>query len=120
MSPCSFRFHARYNADQSGTAFRSDTSSKGLRPHPAYNIPCVRFTSFVHMQPQIHFHSRRSARGATLGNGGWLTLSMPGLSPDQMRHALRGALTSCVTGCLILHSKERATQHRAVRVDAIV
>lgn len=37
--------------------------------------------------------SHRSARGATLGNGGWLTLSMPGLSPGQMRRALRGALT---------------------------
>ncbi|MBP6986564.1 MAG: hypothetical protein KBB83_08280, partial [Alphaproteobacteria bacterium] len=32
-----------------------------------------------------------SARGATLGNGGWLTLSMPGLSPDQMRPASRRA-----------------------------
>jgi hypothetical protein len=30
-----------------------------------------------------------------LGNGGWLALTMPGLSPDQMRHALRGALTLC-------------------------
>ena len=33
----------------------------------------------------------RSARGATLGNGGWLTLTMPGLSPDQMRTASRRA-----------------------------
>jgi len=40
----------------------------------------------------------RSARGATLGNGGGLTLSMTGLSPDQMRHALRGALTPALTG----------------------
>jgi len=44
------------------------------------------------------FPEHRSARCATLGNGGWLTLSMPGLSPDQMRHALRGALTTKLTG----------------------
>lgn len=92
MAPCSFRFHARYHADQSGTAFRSDTSSKGLRPHTACNIPCVRFTSLVRLCRSSH-RNHRSARGATLGNGGWLALTMPGLSPDQMRHALRGALT---------------------------
>ena len=83
LSPCSFRLHARYNAGQSGTAFRSDTSSKGLRPHPTYNIPCARFTSLVRLSRSSH----RSVRGATLGNGGWLTLSMPGLSTGQMRFA---------------------------------
>lgn len=82
-SPCSYRFNARYHTNQSGTAFRSDTSSKGLRPHPTYNIPCARFTSLVRLSRSSH----RSARGATLGNGGWLTLSMPGLSPGQMRFA---------------------------------
>jgi hypothetical protein len=92
MAPCSFRFHARYHADQSGTAFRSDTSSKGLRPHTACNIPCVRFTSLVRLCRSSH-RNHRSARGATLGIGGGLALTMPGLSPDQMRHALRGALT---------------------------
>lgn len=96
-TPSPFRFHARYHADQSGTTFRSDTNSKGLRPHPAYNIPCVRFTSFVRACRSLH-HSHRSARGATLGNGGWLTLTMPGLAPDQIRHALRGALTTKLTG----------------------
>jgi len=60
------------------------------------------------------FRNHRSARGATLGNGGWLTLSMPGLSPDQMRHALRGALTTQITGCPKLHSE--AAQLWAVRV----
>ena len=54
IAPSSFRFHARYNADQSGTAFRSDTSSKGLRPQPAYDIPCVRFTSLVRLCRSLH------------------------------------------------------------------
>jgi len=57
----------------------------------------------------------RSARGATLGNGGWLTLSMPGLSPDRIRHALRGALTSQITECQKLQSK--AAQLLAFRVN---
>jgi len=30
------------------------TSSKGLRPHPAYDIPCVRFTSLVYMSRSFH------------------------------------------------------------------
>ncbi len=99
-TPVSFRFHARYNAHQSGTTFRSDNNSKGLRPQTAYNIPCVRFTSLVRLWPQILLSNHRSARGATLGNGGWLTLTMPGLSPGKMRHALRGALTTEVKGLM--------------------
>jgi len=57
----------------------------------------------VYASPLLYTHApdsfpeHRSARGATLGNGGWLTLSMPGFSPDQMRHALRGALTTKLT-----------------------
>jgi hypothetical protein len=51
-APGSFRFHVRYNADPSGTAFRSDTHSQGLLPQTAYNIPCVRFTFFVRVPSQ--------------------------------------------------------------------
>ena len=36
---------------------------------------------------QISLRTHRSARGATLGSGGWLTLTTSGLSPDQICHA---------------------------------
>jgi len=36
---------------------------------------------------QISLRTHRSARGATLGNGGWLTLTTSGLAPDQICHA---------------------------------
>jgi len=80
-------------ADRNGS-FRSDTISKDAPLHTPCNIPCVRFTSLVHICFSLSWPTHRSPRGATLGNSGWLTLTMPGLSPDQMRHALRGALTA--------------------------
>jgi len=66
--------------------------SKRPITYPVYASPLL-FTN----APVFNNRKHRSARGATLGNGGWLTLTMPGLSPDQMRHALRGALTIKLT-----------------------
>jgi len=45
---------------------------------------------------------------------------MPGLSPDQMRHALRGALTPHITGSKKQSDEERGAAIFAVRVHVIV
>jgi len=72
----------------------------GQSPHPLGN--------------SIQFHSFRSdpedldlLDTTTLGNGGWLALTMPGLSPDQMRRALRGALTSWLQQLLLAQPYRR-------------
>ncbi|MBT8128161.1 MAG: hypothetical protein KJP15_11810 [Gammaproteobacteria bacterium] len=49
------------------------------------------------------FPEHRSARGATLGNGGWLAVTMPELPPDRMHRPLRGVLTYlAVISCVFL------------------
>ncbi len=71
---------------------------------PVYALPLL----FAYVRSSHRNH--RSARGTTLGTGGWLTLieilsllrgiqdlSRSGLSPDQIHHALRGALTRRIT-----------------------
>jgi len=68
------------------------SGAKKEKGHPCF-VPCVRFTAHVRTGPWIDLHCRHTPSGATLGNGGWLTLSIPGLSPDRMRHGLRGVLT---------------------------
>ena len=50
----------------------------------AYMFPCVRFAYLVRLNP---FRTSISATHATLGMGGWLTLTQPGLSPGKKRQA---------------------------------
>jgi len=72
------------------SSFRSCTSTSGSAISPtAYRIPCVRFTCFV--RPVLLL--KDSATGATLGMGGWLTLTLRGLAPRQICRASLGAIT---------------------------
>ena len=50
----------------------------------AYMFPCVRFACLVRLNP---FRTSISATHATLGMGGWLILTQPGLSPGKKRQA---------------------------------
>ena len=77
------------------SSFRSCTSTSGSAISPtAYRIPCVRFTCFV--RPVLLL--KDSATGATLGMGGWLTLTLRGLAPRQICRASLGATTLRITG----------------------
>jgi hypothetical protein len=57
----------------------------------AYMFPCVRFACLVRLNPFIR--ASISVTHATLGMGGWLTLTQPGLAPGKKRQASLDALT---------------------------
>ena len=62
--------------------------SGAASPYGLQHTLCTLHLSCSPVRQIGYLRSHRSARGATLGSGGWLTLSTSGLTPDQICHAL--------------------------------
>ena len=66
--------------------------SGAASPYGLQHTLCTLHLSCSPVRQIGYLRSHRSARGATLGSGGWLALTTSGLPPDQICHAFfRGA-----------------------------